>query len=111
MEGILSILRKHNRPTYLCFRRVTLLDRMAFNKDGGIFAGFFSIDWMRALSYKHANVRPMTVTLQTLKMGVLERGADRKWINLLMYLRAIKIRFGDVHFYQSIEHRDSGHIE
>lgn len=44
---------------------------------------FFSIDWMRALSYKHANVRPMTVTLQTLKMGVLERGADRKWINLL----------------------------
>lgn len=74
------------------------MDRMAFNKDGGIFAGFFSIDWMRALSYKHANVLPITATLQTLKMGVLERGTDRKWINLLVYLRAIKRRFGNVLF-------------
>lgn len=96
VEGILSILRKYKRPTYLCFRRVTLMDRMAFNKDGGIFAGFFSIDWMRALSYKHAAVPSMTVTIQTLKMGILERTADRKWVNLPMYLQAIKTCFGDV---------------
>ena len=94
-DAILALLRRHKAPTFLCFRQVVLMDRMAFNKDGGIFAGFFSADWMRALSYKHAGLfgrAPLT----PLRMGVLERSTDRKWIDLQSYLRAIQAAFGEV---------------
>lgn len=80
----------------LCFRSVTLMDRMAYNKDGGIFAGFFSADWMRALSYKAVNVPSLHVLPKQLRMGVLERSLDRRWVDLPRYLRTIDRRFGDV---------------
>ena len=41
-EDVLRLLRKHRAPQYLCFPSAVLMDRMAYNKDGGIFAGFFS---------------------------------------------------------------------
>ena len=92
----MRLLRRHGVPKLLCFRSVTLMDRMAYNKDGGIFAGFFSADWMRALSYKAANVPSLHVLPRQLRMGVLERSLDRRWVNLPRYLRAIDRRFGDV---------------
>ena len=75
------------------------MDRMAYNKDGGIFAGFFSADWMRALSYKLANVTDREVRYgrdQRIRLGVLERTVDRKWVKLKWYLKHLQNRLGEV---------------
>ena len=75
------------------------MDRMAYNKDGGIFAGFFSADWMRGLSYKLANVTDLEVRYgrsQRIRLGVLERSVDRKWVKLKWYLKHLKNRLGEV---------------
>jgi hypothetical protein len=96
MEDLLKLLRSNKNPRYLCFPTATLMDRMAYNKDGGIFAGFFSDDWMRAQSYKLANVQELHKESQILTLGVLERRADRRWENLNRYLAHIKSFYGSV---------------
>lgn len=88
-------MRKKNSPQYLCFRHAVLMDRMAYNKDGGIFGGFFSADWMRAISYKHAQVSTIP-NQEKWVMGFLERHTDRKWVNLLQYLRNLNSRYNNV---------------
>ena len=95
-EDMLRLLRKHRAPQYLCFPSAVLMDRMAYNKDGGIFAGFFSDDWMRAVSYKYAQVEAVGVVQQKVHLSVVERFVDRKWVKLPRYLRAINNRFADV---------------
>ena len=75
------------------------MDRMAYNKDGGIFAGFFSADWMRALSYKLANVTQKEVRYrrdQKIRLGILERKVDRKWIRLKWYMKQLEKQLGNV---------------
>ena len=93
---MMRLLRKHHAPQYLCFHSAALMDRMAYNKDGGIFAGFFSDDWMRALSYEYAQVETVGSVQQKVHLSVVERFVDRKWVKLPRYLRAINSRFADV---------------
>ena len=46
-EQLFTLMRKKS-ARMICFPSAVLMDRMAYNNDGGIFAGFFSADWMRA---------------------------------------------------------------
>lgn len=78
---------------------------MAYNKDGGIFAGFFSADWMRALSYKHARVEQVERNKQ-LVLGILERSTDRKWVRLPRYIKVLESRFQEVHIHKLIKVRN-----
>lgn len=94
-KSINELLRRFNSPRFLCFRSAALMDRQAYNKDGGIFTGFFSADWMRALSYKYAQVLPSDVQ-PIPHLSVVERSRTRLWYKLPLYLRAIDRRFAGV---------------
>ena len=93
-DQLFALMRKKS-ARMICFPSAVLMDRMAYNNDGGIFAGFFSADWMRAVSYKHASILPI-IKRQKLELGILERHTDRKWINLPLYLRNLHKHFDSV---------------
>lgn len=95
-QDIILLQRRFHSPRFLCFHGATLMDRMAYNKDGGIFAGFFSADWMRALSYKYALVLAAAPAQPAPHLSIVERFATRRWRKLPLYIHAIERRFAGV---------------
>ena len=98
-DQLFALMRKKS-ARMICFPSAVLMDRMAYNNDGGIFAGFFSADWMRAVSYKYATI-PAINKQQKFELGILERHTDRKWINLPLYLKHLHKHFDSVYIYIS----------
>lgn len=95
-QDIILLQRRFHSPRFLCFHGAALMDRMAYNKDGGIFAGFFSADWMRALSYKYALVLAAAPAQPAPHLSIVERFATRRWRKLPLYVHAIERRFAGV---------------
>lgn len=78
----------------LCFKSITLMDRMQYNRDGGIFGGFFSVDWIRSLSYKHAKIDLIPVVPQKLRVALVYRKGSREWVKPYNMKYAINMMFG-----------------
>lgn len=74
-----------------------MIDRLAYNEDGGVFGGFFSQDLMRSKAYKYAGVSGKRGSL---KDGVpvlfLDRKDQRRFIKVRTYLNNTMNYFGNV---------------
>lgn len=64
---------------------------MAYNKDGGLFGGFFPQDMVRGVSYRYASVQPKSH--QSIELLFLERSRGRKWMRKQTYLKLIRTHF------------------
>lgn len=74
-----------------------MIDRLAYNKDGGVFGGFFSQDLMRSRAYKYAGISGKR---ESFKDGVpvmfLDRRDSRSFRKADLYKASIKKYFGNV---------------